>query len=408
MDLDAATLGAVSILLSLLMGGLLLFAWLQNRTSTALCWWGAGFFISAVGVGVMGLQNLAPHQSHEAIVLGQALVVVGVGCKYSGCRNFNGRPAKPALALAGAAVWLAAWPYINSSINMQSMVIALIAALYLGLAAWELARHAPCKLISQHAAVAVYFTASMVCALRGALGPLLDHGLWANFLTPGWSAEWALLVLLYIPTIAVLLLSMAKERLEYNARQSAMTDALTLLPNRRALFSDAEALADRAKALPLSCLFFDIDSFKAINDTYGHRSGDSVLQSFAKVLCGHFPKGVIGRLGGEEFVAFVQADPVEAEKMADHVRQEFAQAKLDVKGTGQIHVTVSVGCASGIGSSPDELLAKADHALYKAKSLGRNRVVRYDTEAGDRMEADNLVPFRTPVSRHTPPNLLGV
>jgi diguanylate cyclase (GGDEF)-like protein len=126
------------------------------------------------------------------------------------------------------------------------------------------------------------------------------------------------------------------------------------------------------------------------------------------VLCGHFPKGVIGRLGGEEFVAFVQADPVEAEKMADHVRQEFAQAKLDVKGTGQIHVTVSVGCASGIGSSPDELLAKADHALYKAKSLGRNRVVRYDTEAGDRMEADNLVPFRTPVSRHTPPNLLGV
>jgi len=133
-----------------------------------------------------------------------------------------------------------------------------------------------------------------------------------------------------------------------------------------------------------------------------------VLQSFAQLLCRHFPKGVIGRLGGEEFVAFVQADAVDAEKLADRVRQEFAQAKLDIKGIGQIQVTVSVGCASGIGSSPDDLLAKADHALYKAKSLGRNRVVRYDAEAGDRMEADNLVPFRAPVSRHTPPNLLGI
>ncbi|MET0428109.1 MAG: hypothetical protein ABW026_06380, partial [Microvirga sp.] len=188
MDLDAATLGAVSILLSLLMGGLLLFAWLQNRSNTALCWWGAGFFISAVGVGVLGLQKLSPHQSHEAIVLGQALVVVGVGCKYSGCRNFNGRPSKPAFALAGAVVWLAVWPYVNQSISMQSMLIALIAALYLGLAAWELVRHAPCKLMSQHAAVAVYFTASMVCVLRGVVGPLLDRGLWANFLAPGWSA----------------------------------------------------------------------------------------------------------------------------------------------------------------------------------------------------------------------------
>src|SRR4051812_48638022 len=122
MSLDAATLGAVSILLSLLMGGLLLFAWFQNRASTALCWWGAGFFISAVGVGVLGLQKLSPHQSDAAVVLGQALVVLGVGCKYSGCRDFNGRPSKPAVATAGAAAWLAVWPYIDTSTMMQSML----------------------------------------------------------------------------------------------------------------------------------------------------------------------------------------------------------------------------------------------------------------------------------------------
>ncbi len=132
-----------------------------------------------------------------------------------------------------------------------------------------------------------------------------------------------------------------------------------------------------------------------------------MLQSFALVLCRHFPKGEIGRLGGEEFVAFVPTGHAEAEKVADRVRQAFAQEKLDIKGFGQIQVTVSVGCASGIGSSPDDLLAKADHALYKAKSLGRNRVVRYDAEEGDRRETDNLVPFKAPVSRHTPPNASG-
>ena len=313
MSFDAATLGAVSILLSLLMGGLLLFAWFQNRASTALCWWGAGFFISALGVGVLGLQKLSPHQSDAAIVLGQALVLVGVGCKYSGCRDFNGRPTKPVVALAGAVVWLAVWPYVNTSTMMQSMLIALIAALYLGLAAWELLRHAPCKLMSQHAAVVIYSAASLVCMLRGTMGALSDHGLWTNVFAPGWSAEWALLVLLYIPTIAVLLLSMAKERLEYNARQSAMTDSLTQLPNRRALFINAQALAGRAGALPLSCLFFDIDCFKGVNDTYGHYAGDRVLQSFAQVLRKYFPNGEVGRLGGEEFVAFVLAGPVEAE-----------------------------------------------------------------------------------------------
>jgi diguanylate cyclase (GGDEF)-like protein len=294
-------------------------------------------------------------------------------------------------------MWLATWPYISTNTSLQSALIALMAALYLALSAWELLRHAPCKLISQYAAIAVYSMAGMACLLRGGLGPLLDHSV-----TRGWSSEWALLVLIYIPTIAVLLLSMAKERLEYTARQVAMTDPLTLLPNRRAFFSNAQALADCERASPLSCLFFDIDHFKGVNDAYGHQVGDRVLQSFARILCEHASQGPIGRLGGEEFVAFVKAGPAEAERIADHIRQEFAQTRLDVEGSSQAAVTVSVGYASALGSSFDDLLTQADHALYAAKASGRNRTICYQEAFSDRPNAPNLVPFRMPYSRQAP------
>jgi diguanylate cyclase (GGDEF)-like protein len=390
MNLDPATLGTVSILLSALMGGLLLFAWLQNRTMTALSWWGVGFFVGALGVGILGFQKLVPHVSDEAVAIGNALIAAGIGSKYCGCRAFNGRPPRIALGLAGAVLWLAAWPLIHDSPEARLTFIGLTASTYLALSAWELVRHAPQRLVSQHAVVAVYGAAALSCMARGMVGPSLQTGFWAELFGRGWTAEWALLVLLYIPTIAFLLLSMAKERLEYVSRQSALTDPLTLLPNRRCFFQQAEALASRHRTTPVSCLLFDLDSFKRINDVYGHPVGDHVLQVFAGILVKHLPEGASGRLGGEEFAALIQENQQEALALAEQIRKGLAHSSITL-GDLQVRVTVSVGCATAIGQPVAELLTRADQALYEAKACGRNIVVCANGKRQVRIQPDHLV-----------------
>jgi diguanylate cyclase (GGDEF)-like protein len=374
MHLDPATLGTVSILLSALMGGLLLFSWFQNRAITALGWWGAGFFIAALGVGTLGLQKLLPHETSAALAIGNALVAAGIGSKYCGCRAFNGRPPKPTWGLAGALVWLAAWPLMIDKPHTRLTLIGLIAALYLALSAWELVRHAPQQLMSQRAVIAVYAVASLFCLARGVLGPSVQAGFWSELFGRGWTTEWALLVLLYIPAIAVLLLSMAKERLEYESRQSALTDPLTLLPNRRAFFENAEALSSRSTTVPLSCLMFDLDCFKQINDVHGHHVGDHVLRVFAGILADRLPKSASGRLGGEEFAALIEGSQQEALALAEQIKNDLARSRITL-GDAHAQATVSVGCATAVSVPVAELLTRADQALYEAKARGRNIVV---------------------------------
>lgn len=164
--------------------------------------------------------------------------------------------------------------------------------------------------------------------------------------------------------------------------EMAVTDGLTGLHNRRYLDSHLQTLFDRAVARrrPLSIMITDIDRFKRINDTFGHDGGDEVLREFARRL----RKNVRGidlacRYGGEEFVVVMpETDAEVAGKVGERVRLEIAQTPFAVGPEGpMLPVTVSVGVASlrrGTDTVED-LLKRADTALYEAKSGGRNRVV---------------------------------
>lgn len=371
--LDPATLGAASVLLCALMGGLLLFSWMQNRSIRALGWWGSSSLLGSVGVVFLGLQNFASQDANDAVFLGNALVAVGFGLLYCGCRAFNGRPAEIVRGLIGLVAWLAAWPFLQTAFNPRLVLMAIISGTYLGLSAWELLKYAPQRLISQRATIVVFSSAAVFSVLRGLVGPFIESDLWIEVLARRWSSEMALLNMIYVPTIAVLLLSMAKERLEYESRQAALLDPLTLIPNRRAFFLDAHKLASRNGSAPLSCLLFDLDDFKRINDTHGHPAGDAILQTFARVLAKELPVCAFGRMGGEEFAAIIQADDVEAQRIAEGVRVAFVRDRHD-EAQSRIRATVSVGHATAIGATPQELLSEADAALYRAKAHGRNRV----------------------------------
>jgi len=166
----------------------------------------------------------------------------------------------------------------------------------------------------------------------------------------------------------------AKKKLEIQSR----TDPLTGVLNRRAILSQIGGELSRAKRenTKISISILDLDHFKAINDTYGHLSGDAVLRE-----CMHRVKLTIreydsvGRFGGEEFIVVLPgANDGDAFSVAERIRLRIKEKAVDVEGIS-ISFTASQGVATSNGDTTvDEMIAMADQALYRAKENGRNRV----------------------------------
>ena len=162
----------------------------------------------------------------------------------------------------------------------------------------------------------------------------------------------------------------------------ALTDPLTQTHNRRALRERLTLELERARryALHLSVLMVDLDHFKAINDSYGHVVGDEVLRGVSRVLQREARAvDVVARFGGEEFVVVLPETGEEgAVALAERIRARVEETPPVTGGEyGWLRVTVSIGVAtvpSTRVNSPEELIAVADEALYRAKAQGRNRV----------------------------------
>lgn len=159
------------------------------------------------------------------------------------------------------------------------------------------------------------------------------------------------------------------------ARNKALVDELTGIPNRRATRAKLKDL--EVDKVQFSLAIIDIDHFKAINDTYGHPVGDRALKLVANALTELLAPWSVVRWGGEEFL--VIAETPDAAKLADKVREakdELAGRKLKLRETDEPMgaITFSAGVAANI-SSTDETLKQADRALYDAKKAGRNQVL---------------------------------
>ncbi|MFK0162871.1 GGDEF domain-containing protein [Rhizobium sp. NPDC090279] len=157
-------------------------------------------------------------------------------------------------------------------------------------------------------------------------------------------------------------------------RQEAITDALTGLLNRRALF---DLYGHRSFGPSMAVIVFDIDRFKAINDQHGHAAGDLMLKLFGEELSfGLRSSDTVARLGGEEFALVLDNTlPGRAEQVAERVRDAFAARAISIEDKS-VACTVSAGVATGTvkGLGFDDVLRAADKALYEAKRNGRNRV----------------------------------
>src|SRR3954451_8028538 len=150
-------------------------------------------------------------------------------------------------------------------------------------------------------------------------------------------------------------------------------DGLTGLSNRRAILTPLGGMVSAARrhGRPLSIAVCDLDHFKAVNDTHGHKTGDAVLVASGQAMATNLrAEDQVGRLGGEEFLVLLPDTGAEAaHHVASKLRAEVARAG------GPVDVTVSIGVATWDGEAPEQLLHRADEALYAAKQAGRDRVM---------------------------------
>ena len=172
------------------------------------------------------------------------------------------------------------------------------------------------------------------------------------------------------------------ENLQTQLREQAIRDALTGLFNRRYMQETLPRELARARRdnNPLSIMIMDLDHFKRVNDTHGHRAGDHLLQALAELLIQHTRAGdIVCRYGGEEFVVIMPgAELSNCWQRGEQLRIDVA--KLHVRYSGRdLNLTLSIGIAAypDHGKTGEEILIMADRALYQAKQSGRNRVVIY-------------------------------
>jgi diguanylate cyclase (GGDEF)-like protein/PAS domain S-box-containing protein len=171
-----------------------------------------------------------------------------------------------------------------------------------------------------------------------------------------------------------------QKRLEDELRRMASTDVLTGINNRRYFLEMCEREIHRAQRYDhdLSLIMLDIDHFKQINDTYGHSIGDEAIRDMTRICQDNMrTTDIIGRLGGEEFALLLpETDTIGAWQIAQRIRTHAESHTFNTGGTEVGRFTVSLGI-TGIDKddeTPDDLLKRADIALYDAKKSGRNRV----------------------------------
>ena len=378
MNLDVNTLFLVTIYVEAILGLLLLFAWVQNTAIYAVAWWGFADLMRAASIMLFGMYGSV--SDLISIDLANAILFTAFAVTWTGARVFDHRKPRWLLLFGGAALWLVLYriPAIQNSWDLRMLLASGIITAYTWATAYEFWRGRSEPLVSRWPAIFMFFAHGALYLLRTPFGAMIapvNNQVFASV----WITVLSFEALLFTIAIAFILLAMAKERTEHRHKTASLIDPLTGIANRRAFLQDAEVQLKRqaTEPRPMAVLLLDLDNFKSINDRFGHAIGDRVLQMFAEIGSGCMRRfDIFGRLGGEEFAALlVDTSRERALAVAEQIRSSFVEMTGMVEGKPVV-ATVSIGVVISYDAVLDlsALLAQADHALYRAKDNGRNRI----------------------------------
>lgn len=373
----------------------LLLAWRHDRQSPAYLMWALGFTVSAIGFALVAARDLIPDL--WTITIGNAVALLGESAWIAGFRWMDKRKLEWS-ALLPPAIWLIGvnLPWISENFSNRVVLYDLASAVGATLLAFAVHPGEGRREPARGQLGIVFMALACFCFVSAVWMSLLRPTLEEALIYRGYAAlGYALLVVVAIVLNGKLLM----ERSERRWRAISITDTLTGVLNRRGLQDSYEILAGGGPRQPqkLAALLFDLDHFKSINDRHGHQTGDIVLVEFARIARHFVPRsGAFGRMGGEEFVAFVPInDQAEAEALAETIRADFCRVPL-LAGPSLVSATVSIGVAIMPRDtvSWDRLVSSADRALYAAKRAGRNCTIVFNemetAKAEDATPDDNV------------------
>jgi diguanylate cyclase (GGDEF)-like protein len=380
MTLDLPTLMVMQSFALACAGVVLLSVWLQDRSVSALALWGLAN-ISAAG-GFLSLMLGVTHRQPDWLVLGGTLLPLQSGLIWKASRTIDSRSAPLVLAFLGPVVVLLSnvapgLREVNGSAPLAAGTLYTMASattLWLGRSERLAARWPLVILSAVHAAALLIGTVS---AFEGAT---------RHDVVPSIASFFGFIYfesIIFALGTTVFILALIKERNEAAGKMAARIDPLTGISNRGDFMETAGRVLERCRneGAPVSAMMFDLDRFKAVNDTHGHAIGDAVIRRFCEITVAALrPKDVFGRLGGEEFAVLLPGSSIEpAYVRAERIRASFA-ASCRFAGSRQVDATVSCGLAVSLNAEQTlgALLEEADSALYRAKAEGRNRVKQAD------------------------------
>jgi diguanylate cyclase (GGDEF)-like protein len=382
--MDPLTVVLVAAILALLNGGVLglVHRGLLPDVRPSAADWRIGTLLFAGGLILMPVQSELPPAFILPVYNG--CLLLGVALYWRAIRRFYGLPDSwwvflPFVLATALVLWFAA---VTPNLPVRIVVVTLGSMIPLVATAWTLRTQNAYGLTTSRFVLAglvallglfVIVRTIYFATLSTPPESVMDKQDWMNLLTP-----FMLGILPVIGTTAFLL--MASERIRWQWERAAATDYLTELPNRRTITGSGVARFNSARRTgsQFAVAIIDIDHFKSINDRFGHDVGDLALKHVAMLL-NEACRGpnMLGRQGGEEFVALLDdANPADAHAAGERLRLAIAGKPLSLP-SGPLTITASIG-VSAINAEDkefDDLLRRADLALYEAKSAGRNCVV---------------------------------
>jgi diguanylate cyclase (GGDEF)-like protein len=343
--------------------------------------WSVANLALCTGCLVFATRSVLP--SAVPLLLGNGVFVLGIGLIAAGIDVLDGKPLPrnelligTALAVACLAISIARGNFIGERV----VIVSLAMTYYAVRASWSLLGSRPHQTGIRSACALVLLAFSLLYVVRGV-------AILAGLLSPSSAMEGTnggtIRILAIAMTVAwnFCLLFLALDR-------AASVDELTGLLNRRVTISIGRKLIKEAVSIarPVSVLMIDLDNFKGVNDGFGHHVGDTVLRLFA-ALAKQVVRSddVIGRLGGDEFcIVLPGSDAREALQVAERLRSRGEQ-NLQCVSQLPTNVTISMGIVTHAVGKADflRLIKEADTALYKAKALGRNRMVCVSSASAD-------------------------
>ena len=376
--LDLRTIYIVAAMTCFVLGIVQMIAYSSGRFERWLLWWSASGIAIGAGLFSIGLRNVVP--DFVSVLIGNNLILIGYLLLVVSIRLFGGRPTRWGLGWLGLAVvsmpLVLLWHDDASSAQRIAIFsfICGICDLIVVVEGVRLARGE--KLRSAWLMAAIYVPTAAIFGARAVLaatGWIGEGGLFAaGNGVDAWLGLWAAP---FLALRSIVINLVAGERAGGKLLSLADRDALTGVFNRGGLSRAYAALGPG----PVALMLIDIDHFKQLNDTHGHAVGDDVLRRFAASASSHLRSSdLFGRHGGDEFVIALKGCPVEkAVEVAQNIGNAFAQSLADMQLV--VLPTLSIGVAVEICGPGDleDLLHRADQALYERKRNGRNGVEAY-------------------------------